>query len=130
MLVGCIIIIIIIAVCLGRPVKPDFGSLSSGPGDGEVTLLVKTEHSGVDRATQQFRFTITPILDGEGLDYSISFECPDYVSGTFESLTLSGLIPGQSYTFHATAVNSFGTSEVANSSSVIAGNRMACVIKL
>ena len=113
---------------LGIPVKPDFGSLSSGPGTGEVTLLVKTEHSGVDRATQQFRFTITPILDGKMLNYSISFERPNYVSGTFESLTVGGLMPGQSYTFHATAVNSFGTSEVANSSSVIAGS--SCIIRL
>ena len=114
-------------ILLSVPVKPDFGSLSSGPGAGEVTLLVKTEHSGVDRATQQFRFTITPVLDGEVLDYSISFERPNYLSGTFESLTVGGLTPGQSYTFHARAVNSFGNSEVANSSSMIAGRGQLCM---
>ena len=105
---------------LGIPVRPEFGSLSSGPGTGEVTLLIKTEYSGVDRATQQFRFVITPFLDGEGLDYSVSFDRSNYVSGTFESLTVSGLMPGQSYTFRATAVNIYGTSESTNSSMVTA----------
>ena len=103
------------------PVRPEFGSLLSGPGAGEVTLLIKTEHSGVDRATQQFRFVITPFLDGEELDYSVSFARPNYVSGAFESLTVSGLMPGQSYTFRATAVNIYGASEPTDSSMVIGG---------
>ena len=106
---------------LGIPVRPEFGSLSSGPGAGEVMLLIRTEHSGVNSATQQFRFVITPFLDGEELDYSVSFARPNYVSGAFESLTVSGLMPGQSYTFRATAVNIYGASEPTNSSLVIAG---------
>ena len=114
---------------LGIPVRPEFGSLLSGPGAGEVTLLIKTEYSGVDRATQQFRFVITPFLDGEELDYSVSFARPNYVSEAFESLTVSGLMPGQSYTFRATAMNIYGTSESTNSSLVIAGiGRSNCMI--
>ena len=117
---------------LGIPVRPEFGSLSSGPGAGEVTLLIKTEHSGVDRATQQFRFVITPFLDGEALGYDASFDRPNYVSRTFESLTVSGLMPGQSYTFRATAMNIYGTSESTNSSlGVIAGiGKSNCMIRI
>ena len=107
---------------LGIPFRPEFGSLSSGLGTGEVTLLIKTEYSGVDRATQQFRFVITPFLDGEALGYDASFDRPNYVSGTFESLTVSGLMPGQSYTFRATAVNIYGTSKPSNSTFMIEGS--------
>ena len=75
----------------------------------------------MDRATQQFRFVITPFLDGEELDYSVSFARPNYVSEAFESLTVSGLMPGQSYTFRATAVNIYGASEPTDSSLMTAG---------
>ena len=106
---------------LGIPVRPEFGSLSSGPGAGEVTLLIKTEYSGVNRATQQFRFIITPFLAGEELGYDVSFDRPNYVNGAFESLSVSGLMPGQSYTFRATAVNIYGTSKPNNSTFMIKG---------
>ena len=106
---------------LGIPVRPEFGSLSSGPGAGEVTLLIKTEYSGVNRATQQFRFIITPFLAGEELGYDVSFDRPNYVNGAFESLSVSGLMPGQSYTFRATAVNIYGTSKPNNSTFMIEG---------
>ena len=109
---------------LGIPVSPEFESLLTGPGAGEVTLLIKTEYSGVNRATQEFQFVIVPVLDGEELDYRVSFDRPNYVSGASESLTISGLMPGQSYTFRATAVNIYGTSGPTNSSLVIAGTGM------
>ena len=55
------------------------------------------------------------------------------MSGAFESLTVSGLMPGQSYTFRATAVNIYGASESINSSMVIAGigmlNRIIFIAK-
>ena len=101
---------------LGIPVSPEFESLLTGPGAGEVTLLIKTEYSGVNRATQEFQFVIVPVLDGEELDYirRVSFDRPNYVSGASESLSVSGLISEQSYTFRATAVNIYGTSGPTN----------------
>ena len=109
---------------LGIPVSPEFESLLTGPGAGEVTLLIKTEYSGVNRATQEFQFVIIPVLDGEELDYRITFDRPNYVSGASESLSVSGLISEQSYTFRATAVNIYGISRPTNSSLVIAGTGM------
>ena len=105
---------------IGVPRESQFGDVNSGPGAGEVTLEVKTVASGVDNPSQGFRFIITPVLDGEVLD-PIPFDSFEYQSGTFESITVSGLEPGRTYSFSATAMNTFGTSSSTNSPSVPAG---------
>lgn len=111
--------------CTGVPRDPQFGdSIVSGPGSGEVTLEIKTIASGVDDPNQEFRFVITPVLDGEILD-PIRFDFPNYQSGVLESISVNGLEPGKSYTFSVTAMNRFGMSGPANSRSVHAD--MLCV---
>ena len=96
--------------------------MTSGPNEGEVTIQIKTVASGVDSTSdsRQFQFNIVPVLDGfegEGREFVRKY----YVSGTFETVTITNLEPGQIYTFIATAENSFGASETANSRFVTAG---------
>ena len=105
---------------IGVPRESQFGDMNSGPATGEVTLEVKTVTSGVDNQNQDFRFIITPVLDGEDLD-PIPFDSFEYHSGTFESITVSGLEPGRTYSFSATAMNVYGTSSSTNSPLVSAG---------
>jgi hypothetical protein len=107
-------------VQLGVPREPQFGNVVSGSRIGEVVLEIKTVASGVDNPNQAFRFIITPVLDVNVLE-PISYDKFDYMSGELESITVSGLEPGRSYTFSATAMNRFGTSDVANSPPVLAG---------
>ena len=112
-------------VCTGVSRDPQFGdSIVSGPGSGEVTLEIKTIASGVDHPNQEFRFVITPVLDGKILD-PIQFDFPNYQSGVLVSISVNGLEPGKSYTFSATAMNMFGVSGPASSHSAHAG--MLCV---
>ena len=112
--------IIIINVCTGVPPEPQFGDIVSGPGSGEVTLEIKTVTSGVDDPNQEFRFVITPVLDGKTLG-PIRFDFPNYQSGVLESISVNGLEPGKSYAFSAVAINRFGASSPASSRFVHAG---------
>ena len=97
-----------------------FGELISGPGAGEVTVMIKTVASGVEDPSQVFWFVITPYTDtteGETVPHLI----PYYQSGTFATILVSRLEHGERYRFNATAANTFGTSRVVTSNSVTAG---------
>ena len=112
----------VISLTTGQPALPQFGDLMSGPQEGEVTIQIKTVASGIDSnsTSWQFQFNIVPVLSGvEG--EKREFVRNDYVSGTFEIVTITDLEPGKSYAFSATAVNCFGTSETAHSAFVTAG---------
>ena len=85
-----------------------------GPGAGEITVLIKTIASGVSSPGHRFRFLIIPILNCTSQDQR-QFDFPDYVSGEFVSIVVSGLEQGRSYTFSATATNIFGSSVPASS---------------
>ena len=99
---------------------PMFGEVMPGPNAGEVTIMIKTAASGVDNPSQAFGFVITPVLDGVEGD-SIPYLFLNYLSGTLETIVVSGLEEGERYTFNATATNTFGTSEAVTSASVFAG---------
>ena len=106
---------------LGIPAVPSFGELSSGPDTGQVTIQIKTIASGLNtREARGFEFVLIPVLDSTPGN-ELRYPRPDYQSGRFETTTISGLIPGQSYTFSATAVNFFGISAAANSTPIHAG---------
>ena len=97
-----------------------FGDLISGPDAGEITAVIGTTASGVDNPSQAFWFVITPVLDGVEGD-SIPYLFLNYLSGIFETIVVSGLEEGKSYTFNATSMNFFGSSEPVTSASVLAG---------
>ena len=99
---------------------PEVGALVSGPSVGQVTLQIKTVASGISSSVQDFQFIVTPVLDGRNLS-SIQYSFPDYQSGVFVSVSVSGLEKGKPYIFCVMAMNTFGTSKVTKSSSVIAG---------
>ena len=100
---------------------PSFGELTAGPDPGQVTIQIKTVASGLsDRDARGFEFILIPILDGVPGN-ELRFPRPDYQSGTFETILVSNLSPGESYTFIATVVNFFGISSPANSAPVNAG---------
>ena len=82
--------------------------------------MIKTVASGLAGPSQVFWFVITPILDGVEGD-SLPYFFLNYQSGTFETITVSGLKQGKSHTFNATANNMFGASEPATSAAIIAG---------
>ena len=97
-----------------------YGELTSGPGAGEVTLMIKTAASGIEDPSQVFWFVITAYTDtteGESIPHLI----PNYQSGTFATIIVSGLEPRERYRFNATAANMFGASEMATSNSITAG---------
>ena len=94
--------------------------MRSGPNLGEVTLTIKTVASGVNDPDQQFQFVITSVLDSVEQE-EIEYPFPDYTSGNFETIVVSGLEPGQTYSFSATATNFFGPSGSENSASIRAG---------
>ena len=100
--------------------------MTPGLNEGEVIIQIKTVASGVDGTFRQFQFNIVPVLGGVKGEER---ECVrnEYVSGRFETVTISDLEPGQSYTFSATAMNSFGNSRTANSRFVTAGTVCVCV---
>ena len=108
-------------ILIGIPARPIFGKLISGPNSGEVTIQIKTIASGIDNVSQGFQFNIIAVRDGVKLGNVREFVLNDYRSGHFETIVFSDLEQGQYYTFSATAVNVYGTSDVANSSYVIAG---------
>ena len=99
---------------IGIPATPQFGVLTSGPEPGEVTIQIKTIASGVSSPSQGFQFNIIPVRDGveETLQ---EFVRNEYQSGEFETITVHDLEGGQRYTFKATAMNLFGTSDIATS---------------
>ena len=105
---------------------PSFGDLTPGPDPGQVTIQIKTIASGVsDPAAQGFAFVIVPVLGitpGDG----IRFPLPNYQSNMFETIIVRDLIPGESYTFSATAVNFFGKSAPENSAPLQAGIHTHC----
>jgi hypothetical protein len=94
--------------------------LTTGPNSGVITVEIKTVASGVNSRDQGFRFNITPVLDGNRQPDKI-FEFPYYVSGELVSIVVGQLTPGESYTFSATAMNTFGNSTSANSPQQFAG---------
>ena len=107
---------------LGIPVAPSFGELTSGPNPGQVTIQIKTVASGVsDPATQGFAFVIVPVL-GSTPANELKFPRPNYQSNMFETIVIGDLIPGESYTFSATAVSDLGVSTSGNSAPVQAGS--------
>ena len=100
---------------------PSFGKLSSGPDPGQITVQIKTIASGVsDPAAQRFAFVIVPVFDGTPGN-EMRFPLPNYQSNMFETITIRDLIPGQSYTFSATAVSDLGISVPVNSAPVQSG---------
>ena len=111
----------------GRPAPPMFGELISGPGDGEVTVMIKTVASGLEDPLQVFWFVITPYTDsseGETVPHLI----PNYQSGTFATIIVGGLEQDARYRFNATAANMLGASGVATSNFVTAGVGMTLYI--
>ena len=99
--------------------------MTSGPNPGEITIQIKTIASGVDRSSQGFQFNIIPVRDGVEGNVR-EFPRGNYQSGEFETLVVRDLKQGQSYTFSATAMNFYGTSEVQNSAFVTAGKCADC----
>ena len=83
-------------------------------------MQIGTPASGVNSAAQEFAFIITPVLGGVRLE-SVEYNRPNYTDGRLEAIVVSGLMGGQTYTFSATAVNTFGTSEAVISPPVTAG---------
>ena len=73
-------------------------------------MQIGTPASGVNSAAQEFAFIITPVLGGERLE-SMKYNRSNYISGRFEAIVVSGLMGDTVYTFSATAMNTFGTSE-------------------
>ena len=112
-------------VHLGHPRSPEFGELISGPGAGEVTIMIKTVASGLSDSDRGFRFVLTPVLNNIELDIR-SYSFPEYTSGQFETILVTDLQERMFYTFIATAMNSLGSSGLANSSQVQAGE-CACM---
>ena len=107
---------------IGIPAEPSFGELSSGPDPGQVTIQIKTIASGVsDPAAQRFAFVIVPVLNGGTPGNEIRFHLPNYQSNMFETITVSNLLPGESYTFSATAMSDLGMSAMEYSAPVQAG---------
>ena len=99
--------------------------MTSGPNPGEVTIQIKTIASGVDHPSQGFQFNIIPVRNG--IEGNVrEFPRGNYQSGEFETLVVRELEQGQSYTFSATAMNFYGTSEVQNSAFVTTGKRADC----
>ena len=106
---------------LGKPFRPTFGDLTSGPRDTDVMIEIKTVASGVEQGSQEsFQFNIFPVRSGVKED-AIIFMRNDYESGTLLTVTVEGLTLGESYTFSATAENRYGVSEVANSGFITVG---------
>ena len=100
---------------------PMFGELTSGPGAGEVTVMIKTAVSGVisEDPSQLFWFIVTPIT-GDALGGNTSYLIPNYQSGAFATIIVRGLEPGERYRFNATAANMFGLSKPAISNTITA----------
>ena len=85
-----------------------------GPSSGQITVQIKTVASGVNNPVHGFQFRLTPVLPGtEQIERSFAF--PNYVSGELVSIIVDQLQPGMSYSFGATAMNTFGTSESISS---------------
>ena len=83
-------------------------------------MQIRTPDSGVNSADQEFAFIITPVLGGARLE-SMKYNRSNYTSGRFESIVVSGLMGGTTYTFSAIAINVFGESESADSLPITAG---------
>lgn len=109
---------------IGRPAIPEFGDLISGPNTGEISVTLKTSSAGINRQSSSdfevFWFMVTAVHKGAG-GANISHLSMNYQSGTFETVIISGLEEGESYTLNATAVNVYGRSQVATSASITAG---------
>ena len=70
---------------------------------------------------------VTPVHEGiEG--ESVSHLSMNYQSGSFEGVVVSGLMEGESYTLNVTAVNVYGSSQVATSKSIAAGSYKIIII--
>ena len=80
--------------------------------------MIRAVASGVSDPQQQFRFLITPIADGVE-EMEIEFSFPDYQSGQYEVVLVESLQQGRSYIFSGVAVNIFGRSELAYSTTIV-----------
>ena len=98
----------------------------SGPNGGEITINLMTSSSGINGQSSDsevFWFVVTPVHEGiEG--ESVSHLSMNYQSGSLERVVISGLMEGESYTFNVTAVNVYGSSQVATSMSITAGTKL------
>ena len=83
--------------------------------------MIKCRASGIDNIDSEvFGFVVTPVLDGVRGE-SVAHVSLDYQSGQVETLVISGLVEGESYTLVAMATNLFGNSQEVTSNAVIAG---------
>ena len=113
--------IILSITIIGLPTTPEFGDLISGPNAGEITITLKTKSSGIsDHSSEVFWFVVIPVHEGIRGE-SVSHLSMNYQSDTLESVVISGLAEGESYTLNATATNVYGSSQVATSISITAG---------
>ena len=101
---------------VGRPATPMFGELISGPGAGEVTVMIKTVASGLDDPSQVFWFVVTPYTDSTEAE-----TMPHFILNYLAMIIVDGLGQGERYRFNATATNTFGASGVATSNFITAG---------
>ena len=98
----------------------------SGPNGGEITINLMTSSSGINGQSSDsevFWFVVTPVHEGIERE-SVSHLSMNYQSGSFERVVISGLMEGESYTFNVTAVNVYGSSQVATSMSITAGTKL------
>ena len=72
---------------------------------------------------------VTPVREGIGGE-SVSHLSMNYQSGSFERVVVSGLEEGESYTLNVTAVNIYGSSQVATSKSITAGSYKIIIMVL
>ena len=79
--------------------------------------------SGESSDSEVFWFVVTPVRDGIGGE-SVSHLSMNYQSGSIERVVVSGLEEGESYMLNVTAVNVYGSSQVATSISITAGTKI------
>ena len=110
----------------GVPTTPVIDEQMSGPNGGEITISLMASSSGINGQStdsEVFWFVVTPVHEGiEG--ESISHLSMNYQSGSIERVVVSGLEEGESYTLNVTAVNVYGSSQVATSMSITAGTKL------
>ena len=83
--------------------------------------MIKCRASGIDNIDSEvFGFVVTPVLDGVRGE-RVAHVSLAYQSGQVETLVISGLVEGESYTLVAMATNLFGNSQEVTSDAVIAG---------
>ena len=108
---------IILILYIGIPLAPTIGELFAGSTPTEIKLQIKTFASG---EAPGFRFNIISVRNGiRGTRQMFMNET--YQSSTFVILTVGDLTEGGTYTFSATAENTYGESEAVNSHPIVIG---------